>query len=69
MEYENTFIQYAIEYDNPNSPFAESPTRMRFFAQRQELDKFIEEMSPEERVLSAFRQETHITKEYFIGQK
>lgn len=71
MEYntESILVQYAVEYNNPEHPFAESPTKMRFFATVHEMEHFMSTMSPEENVLRAFRQETRITREYLIGKE
>ncbi len=68
-ETELTTVQFVLVYDNEKHPFAESPTRTRFFETSQELDIFIKRMSPDERILKGFRQRTNITREYFIGQE
>ncbi len=67
MEYES--VQFIVEYDNPEHPFAESPTRTRFFETSEKMLAFINAVSPEERVLKGFKQTTYITREYFIGQE
>jgi len=67
VAYKTRFIQFVLEYDNPKYPFAETSSRMRFFATMVELEEFMEKMDPDERVLKAFRQTTDIGREYFIG--
>ncbi len=69
MAYETKFTQFVLEYDNPKHTFAESPTRMRFFATRAEMDDFIDKMDPDERVLKSFRQDTHIGRTYYFGHE
>lgn len=69
MAFEDTFIQFILEYDNPSNPFAESPTRTRFFATLVEMDDFIDKMAPDLRVIKAFKQTTHIARDYYFGHQ
>ncbi len=69
MASETEFTQFVLEYDNPKHPFAETPTRMRFFATLVEMDDFIDKMDPDERVLKAFRQDTNIRRSYYFGHE
>ena len=69
MASETDIVQFIVEYDNTKHPFAETPTKMRFFATLVEMDDFIDKMDPDERVLRALRQDTHITRRYYFGHE